>query len=64
MKRNKSGFIKPNYDHEKRVALLPEDIDITVNDFILEYGFGSTMDIDDWEYVKKGCQITTREEIF
>lgn len=60
----KLGFIKPNYSGEKRVALLPEHIDNFENELIVETGFGEFLNIADEEYIKRGCKIKTREEIF
>jgi len=60
----KIGFIIPTYPDEKRVALLPEDINGFENEIIVEKGFGRNMNIDDNEYVAKGCKIMSREEIF
>jgi N5-(carboxyethyl)ornithine synthase len=58
------GFIKPNYQNEKRVALLPEDIVNFQNELFVETGFGEYLDICDQEYISAGCIIMTREEIF
>lgn len=60
----KLGFVIPTYSGEKRVALLPEHINNFDNELVLEHGFGSNLDIDDSEYVKKGCLFATREDIF
>jgi N5-(carboxyethyl)ornithine synthase len=60
----KLGFIKPNYPNEKRVALLPEHINLFENELIIESGFGEYLDIPDDEYKTKGCTIKSRTEIF
>lgn len=60
----KIGFIKPNYPNEKRVALLPKDINNFKNELYIEKGFGSIMGIADEEYVEKGCVTMSRAEIF
>lgn len=60
----KIGFIIPTYPDEKRVALLPEDIDSFENEIVIEQGFGKNMDIADSEYIAKGCRIMSRKEIF
>ena len=60
----KIGFIIPTYPDEKRVALLPEDIDGFENEIVIEQGFGKNMGIDDSEYITKGCKIMSRKEIF
>ena len=58
------GFIIPTYPGEKRVALLPEDIDNFENELLLEYGFGHAMGISDESYRLKGCEFASREDIF
>lgn len=60
----KIGFIKPNYPNEKRVALLPDDINNFENKIIVEKGFGDYMDIKDSEYIESGCEIYDREKVF
>lgn len=60
----KLGFIIPTYPSEKRVALLPEHIDNFENEIIIEYGFGSNLNIKDEEYKNKGCCFASRKEIF
>lgn len=60
----KVGFIKPTYPGEKRVALLPQHIDNFENEIVMEYGFGSNLDIDDKAYENKGCVFDTRKSIF
>ncbi len=58
------GFIIPHYPFEKRVALLPDDIEGFQDIIWIESGFGKLMDIPDEQYEKKGCHIATRTEIF
>ena len=60
----KVGFIIPTYNNEKRVALLPQHIENFENEIVIESGFGALLNINDEEYVKKGCKIDTRENIF
>lgn len=61
----KIGFIKPTYNGEKRVALLPEHITSDFeNELIVESGFGSNLGINDIDYEKKGCKILDRVSIF
>jgi len=60
----KLGFIIPNYPHEKRVALLPQHIDGFDNELVVETGFGKTLGIDDAEYIKTGCTVGNRQDIF
>ena len=60
----KIGLIKPNYPDEKRVALLPEDINDFENELIVESGYGEYLDVSDDDYIARGCKIKTREEIY
>ena len=60
----KLGFIIPNYPNEKRVALLPEHIKNFNYEIIIEQGFGSRLGINDSEYIKKGCKVLSRKEVF
>jgi len=60
----KLGFIKPNFPNEKRVALLPCDIQDFENEIFIEDNFGEFLDISNREYEKAGCTIKGREEIF
>ncbi|MGM0167731.1 N5-(carboxyethyl)ornithine synthase [Enterococcus sp. AZ135] len=60
----KLGFIKSNFPHERRLPLLPEHIKHFANSLYIETGFGDSLDIPDEEYLKAGCTILTRPEIF
>lgn len=65
----KLAFVKPNYENEKRVAILPNDIrqnlkHCVFDSIIIESGFGSHMGIIDEEYEEVGCQIEKRETCF
>lgn len=60
----KLGFIIPTYPGERRVALLPHDIDSFRNELYVETGFGKALGIDDEAYVEKGCRISLRADIF
>ena len=60
----KVGLVVPSYPNEKRVALLPEDIDSFPDDLFVEQGFGAYMGIPDSAYESKGCVIISRTEIF
>lgn len=60
----KIGFIIPNYPFERRVAILPKQVEECPNEIIIEKGFGATMDIDDQEYIEAGAKILSRLEIF
>lgn len=60
----KLGFIIPTYPGEKRVALLPRDIDNFNNEIFIENGFAANLDIADHEYVDKGCIVASRQTIF
>jgi len=43
----KLGFIKPNFNNEKCVVLLPKDINDFENQLIIEKGFGRHLAIPD-----------------
>ena len=60
----KVGLVVPSYPNEKRVALLPEDIDSFPDELVVERGFGASMGIADSNYAGRGCVILPREEIF
>lgn len=60
----KLGFIKPNFPNEKRIAILPEHIQGSENEFVIESSFGKYMDISDNEYKSVGCKILSRRKIF
>lgn len=60
----KLGFIKTNFPDEKRISLLPSDIDQFENELIIEKDFGIELGINDEEYIEAGCRIKSREEIF
>jgi len=60
----KLGFIKPNYPGEKRVALLPEDVNHFPDEIVIESGFGDYLEIKDIQYVEAGCTIAERSWIF
>lgn len=58
----KIGFITPNYPGERRIALLPGDMEQTKGDIVLEEGFGHAMNIPDSTY--KGCTFLSRADVF
>ena len=59
------GFIIPNYPHEKRVALLPKDINgFRFSKIYVEKGFGKNLNISDSEYERAGCIVLSRDEVF
>jgi len=58
------GLIKSNFPGERRVALLPEDINNFENEILIEQGFGDSLDIDDAEYEKAGCRVLSRSGVF
>ena len=60
----KIGFLIPKFQNEKRVALLPSNIKNFNNTIAIEKGFGLNMDIEDEEYLKAGCLVLDREDIF
>ncbi len=55
---------KTNFPGERRVPLLPKDIKDFKNEILVEEGFGKFLDIDDQEYIDKGCHILSRAEVF
>lgn len=63
-KTMKIGLVKANFPGERRVPLLPKDIKDFKNEILVEEGFGKFLDIDDQEYIDKGCHILSRAEIF
>ncbi len=62
--KEKIGFIRPNYPGERRVAILPKDIEHLDNDIVVEEGFGQTMGLSDEDYLKAGAQVLSRDAIF
>lgn len=60
----KIGFIIPNYPDEKRVAILPEHIKYVRNKCVVECGFGQIIGVSDDEYIKAGCVVMERNDIF
>lgn len=58
------GLLKSNFPGERRVPLLPEDINNFENELIIEEGFGELLDIEDSAYIEAGCCIASRAEIF
>ena len=60
----KIGLVKANFPGERRVPLLPKDIKDFKNEILVEEGFGKFLDIDDQEYIDKGCHILSRAEVF
>jgi N5-(carboxyethyl)ornithine synthase len=61
------AFVRPNYPGEKRVALLPEDVECVLEAGIspvIESGFGASLGVGDSEYVQAGARIASREEVF
>lgn len=60
----KLGFIRADFSGERRVPLLPQDIQDFDNELLVETGFGSAMGISDEEYKKAGCTICHRDDVF
>ncbi len=63
------AFIKPNYEGEQRIALLPGDIEFYKKNFfykniIIENGFGKSMGISDNDYINVGCTVRDRKTCF
>lgn len=66
MKEKKTvGLPISHKENERRRALIPEDIDKIKNKECLffELGYGQALGISDDEYLKKGAQMATREEV-
>lgn len=59
------GFIKSDKKNEKRIALLPKDIENIKNkEYIyIEEGYGKNLGIEDEEYSKLGCKICNKEKL-
>lgn len=53
------GFIKSDKENEKRIALLPKDLENIMNkeNIYFEKGYGKDLGISDDEYKKYGCKI-------
>ena len=60
----KIGLVKANFPGERRVPLLPKDIKDFKNEILVEEGFGKFLDIDDQEYIDKGCHIQKLDKIY
>ena len=62
----KMGFVKSEKENERRIALLPDDMD-DLKDFadylVFETGYGKEFGIDDKEYQANGAHTADREEI-
>ncbi len=57
------GFIKSDKENEKRIALLPKDLECVVNkeNIYLEKEYGKDLGISDEEYKKYGCKICDKD---
>lgn len=60
----KIGFVISHYPAEKRVPILPEDIQGFENEVVIEEGLGKTMGIEDQSYKEVGCTVLSRKEVF
>jgi N5-(carboxyethyl)ornithine synthase len=63
------SFVKPNYPHESRVALLPEGVRHLRKveggaKILIEHNFGETLGFNDSDYEEAGAEIISREEAF
>ncbi len=58
------GFVKSDKENEKRICLLPKDLENIKNKnyIYVEKNYGTDLNIDDSEYEKNGCTIVSREE--
>lgn len=63
---NTIGFLISTKENEKRRALLPEDIHKIKNKskLFFEEGYGEEAGILDEEYIEKGANVVTRDEVF
>lgn len=57
------GFIKSDKENEKRIALLPKDLEKIINkeNIYFEKGYGTDLGINDNEYKKYGCKICEKD---
>lgn len=62
----KIGFLISHKNNEMRRALLPEDLDNVKYKEMLyfEKGYGESTGVTDEDYIKKGVNVVTREEVF
>lgn len=62
----KIGFLKSSKDNEKRIALLPNDIDLIENksQLYFEEGYGLSLNISDDFYLSKGVNVVSREQVY
>lgn len=60
------GFIKSTKENENRRALLPQDIvGIKNKEYLFfEEGYGHSLGIEDEEYLKLGCNVSPKSEVF
>ena len=59
------GFIKSDKKNEKRIALLPKDIEHIRNKehLFFEKGYGENLGIEDSEYTNLGCKICDKHKL-
>ena len=59
------GFIKSDKKNEKRIALLPKDIESIKNKehLFFEKGYGENLGIEDEEYINLGCKICDKQKL-
>ena len=57
------GFIKSDKENEKRIALLPKDLENVINkeNIYLEKEYAKDLGIDDNQYIKHGCKICDKD---
>lgn len=62
---NTIGFIKSDKENEKRICLVPNDLDNIKNKsyIYIEKNYGKDLNIEDSEYLKKGCHVVSRNEV-
>ena len=60
------GFVNSHKENERRIALLPEDLDELTDIaswIVLEKGYADRMGRSDEEYLSRGAKVLSREEI-
>lgn len=60
------GFVNSHKDNEKRIALIPEDLEKLerfAGQLVFERGYGKHLGIEDGEYERLGARLAAREDI-
>lgn len=58
------AFVRSEKPHEKRIAILPQDMEAIqhLDKLYFETGYGADFQIDDSEYTQLGCHVVSKEE--